>query len=252
MLSSMNASSLPARPSSRSGPVPPVVPASASAWQPPQPWAVEDGLAVLRAALAARRRRLRSPPLLAAARGLLRALLQPGVELAAARRRARSGASRRGRGRTAPRRRPGSRRARVGVTRSSVSIPRTASIFMRKAGTQKSWMTSLDWTVKWTCWPTRHVELRRGDLLAAVRVLVEEGPGELLADDADLERRVGRRLLDVRQHDVGVGAERDEQDRRDRGPDDLEPRVAVDRRAVEVLLARAACGSARRSRGRPS
>ena len=30
---------------------------------------------------------------------------------------------------------------------------------------------------------------------------------------------------------------RDEDDRRDRGPDDLQPRVAVDRRAVELLLA---------------
>ena len=84
----------------------------------------------------------------------------------------------------------------------------------------------------------RHVELRRGDLLAAVRVLVEERPGELLADHADLEGRLGRRLLDVREDDVGVGAQRHEQDRRDRGPDDLEARVAVRRRAVELLLAR--------------
>ena len=45
------------------------------------------------------------------------------------------------------------------------------------------------------------------------------------------------RLLDVGQHDVGVRAEADEQDRRDRRPDDLQPRVAVDRRAVLELLA---------------
>ena len=32
-------------------------------------------------------------------------------------------------------------------------MPGTASIFTRKAGTQKSWMTSFDWTVKLTCWP---------------------------------------------------------------------------------------------------
>ena len=51
--------------------------------------------------------------------------------------------------------------------------------------------------------------------------------------------RVGRRLLDVVQDDVGVGAQRDQQRRRHRRPDDLEPRVAVDRRAVELLLARA-------------
>ena len=38
----------------------------------------------------------------------------------------------------------------VVVTRTWVSIPGTASIFIRKAGTQKSWITSLDWTVKLT------------------------------------------------------------------------------------------------------
>ena len=38
----------------------------------------------------------------------------------------------------------------VVVTRMCVSIPGTASIFIRKAGTQKSWITSLDWTVKLT------------------------------------------------------------------------------------------------------
>jgi hypothetical protein len=88
--------------------------------------------------------------------------------------------------------------------------------------------------------PQRHVELRGGDLppVRVVRVLVEEGPRELLADDADLEGRVGGGLLDVGQDDVGVGAERHEHDRRDGGPDDLELGVAVDRRAVEVLLAR--------------
>ena len=29
-------------------------------------------------------------------------------------------------------------------------MPGTASIFSRNAGTQKSWMTSLDWTVNFT------------------------------------------------------------------------------------------------------
>ena len=38
----------------------------------------------------------------------------------------------------------------LGVTRSSVLTPGTASIFIRKAGTQKSWITSSDWTVKKT------------------------------------------------------------------------------------------------------
>jgi hypothetical protein len=82
----------------------------------------------------------------------------------------------------------------------------------------------------------RDVELRRGELLAR-RVVVEEGPRELLADDPHVER-VGLGLLDVGQRDVRVGAEPDEEDRRDRGPDDLQPRVAVDRRTVLELLAR--------------
>jgi hypothetical protein len=42
----------------------------------------------------------------------------------------------------------------------------TASIFSRNAGTQKSWITSSDWTVKLICCPRGHVELRRGELLA--------------------------------------------------------------------------------------
>ncbi len=82
----------------------------------------------------------------------------------------------------------------------------------------------------------RQVQLRRGDLLAAL-ALVIEGPRELLADDAHVHRARPRGLLDVGQHDVGVRAEADEQDRRDRRPDDLQPRVAVDRRAVLELLA---------------
>ena len=33
-------------------------------------------------------------------------------------------------------------------------MPGTASIFSRNAGTQKSWITSLDWTVNFTWCPT--------------------------------------------------------------------------------------------------
>ena len=51
--------------------------------------------------------------------------------------------------------------------------------------------------------------------------------------------------------DVGVGAQRHEQDRRDRGPHDLDLRVAVDRRAVLEPPRPGACGSARRSSRRP-
>src|SRR3954452_2571698 len=82
------------------------------------------------------------------------------------------------------------------------------------------------------------IELARGDLLAAALAGVVEGPGELLADHAVLHlARLGG--LHVAQDDVGVGAQRDEDDRRRRGPDHLEPRVAVDRQAVLELLARA-------------
>ena len=51
-------------------------------------------------------------------------------------------------------------------------------------------------------------------------------------------QRVGVRGLDVLEHHEGVGAQADQDDRGDRGPDDLQARVAVDRRPVEVLLAR--------------
>src|SRR3954471_14548792 len=84
------------------------------------------------------------------------------------------------------------------------------------------------------------VQLGAPELPAALVVL--EGPGELLAEDLDdpllLPRRQGGRLLDVAQDDVGVDDEADDEDRRDRGPDHLDAGVAVDRRAVEALLAR--------------
>ena len=41
----------------------------------------------------------------------------------------------------------------LGVARRCVEMPGTASIFRRNAGTQKSWITSSDLTVKLTCCP---------------------------------------------------------------------------------------------------
>ena len=65
-------------------------------------------------------------------------------------------------------------------------MPGTASIFMRKAGTQKSCSTSLRLDRELDRLAHRDVELRRGDLLAVP--VVEEGPRELLADDAHVHR----------------------------------------------------------------
>ena len=115
-------------------------------------------------------------------------------------------------------------------------MPGTASFFMRKAGTQKSCSTSLDWSVNLTCRSIGTCSC--GEATSLPSLLVEERPGELLADDAHVER-VGVGRLDVLEHDERVGAQADQHDRRDRGPDDLQARVAVDRRPVEVLLARA-------------
>src|SRR3954451_5704599 len=84
----------------------------------------------------------------------------------------------------------------------------------------------------------RKVELRPAQALAPLLVL--EGPLELLAEDLDDALRLAGgqrgRLLDVAQDDVRVHDEADDERRRDRGPDDLEPGVAVDRRAVDPLL----------------
>ena len=65
------------------------------------------------------------------------------------------------------------------------------------------------------------------DLLAGV----VEGPGELLAGHVH-DQRVGLLGLEVVEHDPAVDRERGDHQERDRHPDDLEPRVAVDRRAV--------------------
>ena len=108
---------------------------------------------------------------------------------------------------------------------------------MRKSGTQKSWMTSLEWTSNFTDSPAGRyswaLAKRRPPSLYA-NVQANCSPPDL--DHALVAR--GGRLLDVAHHDVGVGDERDDEDRRGGGPDHLELRVAVDRRAVEVLLAR--------------
>jgi hypothetical protein len=92
------------------------------------------------------------------------------------------------------------------------------------------------------------VQLRRADRLAAgLRVL--ERPGELLADDVDAHL-VGLRLLDVGEDDVGVGAQPEDDRRRDQRPDDLQARVAVDGRARRAAPGPGASGTSRRSRGR--
>jgi hypothetical protein len=78
-----------------------------------------------------------------------------------------------------------------------------------------------------------------GAYAAAVRVLVIEVPGELLARHPHLER-VALELLDVAQHDPRVAGEDRDDEGRHGDPDELEPRVAVDWHAVaRVARARA-------------
>ena len=123
---------------------------------------------------------------------------------------------------------------------------------MRKSGTQKSWITSLERTLNLHRPVLGQVELRSTltGLAARARGRVLEGPRELLAGDVDDHRvRAWRFSMSV-QDDVGVGAQADEQHRRDRGPDDLERGVAVDRRAVLELLAGPHAELPRRRRGR--
>ena len=60
-------------------------------------------------------------------------------------------------------------------------------------------------------------------------------PRELLRRDPDAER-VGAGAVVLREHDRARDADHDHEHRRDRRPDDLDPRVAVDRRAVGVVV----------------
>jgi hypothetical protein len=139
----MNALSLPLRTLSRSGPVVPLVPASASVWQPPQPALVvkiclASGFAVC------------PPPPAVAPPGWL-------CFLSHASKSARLTTCAVWRMTEWPRphssaQTTGYSPMRFGVARMLVLIPGTASIFMRNAGTQKSWITSRDWTVNFTCW----------------------------------------------------------------------------------------------------
>ena len=178
MISLMNALSLPLRTLSRSGPRPPACPRPRACGRPPQPLARTGSC----------RPALRTAAGRAAARGRRRLaeLLQPRVEVLAA-------AHVRGlaHGRVAEPAQLGAHHRVVAELRGRhaqlVLIPGTASIFMRKAGTQKSWITSLDWTVNCTGRPAGTYSCAGGDLLAA-GALVEEGPRELLADDAHVHR----------------------------------------------------------------
>jgi hypothetical protein len=52
--------------------------------------------------------------------------------------------------------------SRLTVTRYEVVMPGTASIFIRKSGTQKSWMTSREWRLNFTGCPAGRYS--RGDV----------------------------------------------------------------------------------------
>ena len=122
----------------------------------------------------------------------------------------------------------------VGVTRIVVSIPGTASIFCPKFGTQKEWITSTAVIVNRASRPTGSTSSPDVDVLV---VRVHELPRELLADRVHLERPVPG-LAVPGEHDGAHDPDRDHEDRRDRRPRDLEPRVTVDRRAVGVVVQR--------------
>jgi hypothetical protein len=49
----------------------------------------------------------------------------------------------------------------VGVTWNLFGLPGTMSIFMRKAGTQKEWMTSREYRSNWTVSPTGRYRVGR-------------------------------------------------------------------------------------------
>ena len=66
-------------------------------------------------------------------------------------------------------------------------------------------------------------------------VRVDEAPGELLGEDLDVER-VRACLAFFERTNALSDADRDDEDRRNDRPRDLEPGVAVDRRAVGLVL----------------
>ena len=122
----------------------------------------------------------------------------------------------------------------VGVITSVVSIPGTASCFWPNSGTQNEWITSRERSVSSTVRSTGRTSCPDVNFVVA-RVL--ERPGELLRGDLDPERvRAG--VVVLGEHDRADDRDRGDEDRRDRRPDDLEPGVPVDRRAVRVVVGR--------------
>ena len=107
-----------------------------------------------------------------------------------------------------------------------VLMPGTASYFSRNSGTQNECSTSFVWILNSTGGSTGSTS-SRADLLLGVL----EGPGELLARDLHDHLVLGLGL-DVVEHHPAVDRQHGDDDERDRHPDDLEPGVAVDRRAV--------------------
>ena len=120
----------------------------------------------------------------------------------------------------------------VGVTRRVVVMPGTASSFSENSGTKKLWITSSERSLKTTGRPSGRYSA--GETLFP-RLRVREFERELPLGDVDRERVLLVRLV-AAQHAVGVAAEADEQQRRKRRPDHLEPGVTVDRRAVDAIV----------------
>ena len=212
----MNASSLPFRTWSRSGPVPPWVPASASVWQPPHAVAPVSCLPFVKSALASGAAPCWPPPPPPPPAPPAGALVpaHPGPELVGAHD-VRGLAHER-----VPE--PAQLGADDRVAADRVVLRRHA-VARRDAGDGVDLHAEvrhpevvddvLGVDVELHRLAGRQVELGAGE--AAAALVVVEGPRELLAGDLDdaLVAR-GRRLLDVAHDDVGVGDERDDEDRR--------------------------------------
>ena len=105
-------------------------------------------------------------------------------------------------------------------------IPGTASIFSENLGTKKLWITSSERSLKTTGWPLGRYSCGGDDFFPPPRIGELEGELALRHVDGDLA------LLASPRWSAGPCRRRcreDDQDRRHRGPDDLQPGVAVDR-----------------------
>ena len=111
-----------------------------------------------------------------------------------------------------------------------------ASRFPVSSGTHQLWFTSYDTSTSLTGWSTGSTRWSMRDLPVRIDVL----PVELVALDLDHELvgALAARRLDRRRAGEDDDRDADEDDGRDERPDDLEPRVSVDLRALDLVAGR--------------